>query len=153
MTIHRSSRPKMPHVPHGFRGNTLVAVIGGAILLGGLVAAGLRVNTRSDSSSPAASINAGSRPAQAAGLFASTSTGGGHTVYIARSEQQAATVMTGIDEANAIRSLSGEPLLMESAVVAGSEAEAAAVTGAFTDGNRIFAGLGLREDTIVDLRQ
>ena len=54
MTIHPSSHPSMPHVPHGFGPNALIAIIGGAVLISALVAAGLWTSTQNDSSSPVA---------------------------------------------------------------------------------------------------
>lgn len=154
MNTHPTSHPSLPSAPRGFGHNALVGIIGGAFLLSFVVAAGLWVSSRGDSSSPAApavSSNAVSQASRSASTFATTNAGGGHTVYIVRSEEQAATVMAGIDEANAIRALSGEPLLLDSVVVAGSAAEAAGISDAVTEGNRIFAGLGVSEETVVDL--
>ena len=54
MTIHPSSHPSMPHVPHGFGPNALIAIIGGAVLVSVVVAAGLWDSTQNDASSPAA---------------------------------------------------------------------------------------------------
>jgi hypothetical protein len=76
-----------------------------------------------------------------------------HTVYIAGSEEQAATVLAGINDANVIRDSMGLPPLLDEVAVATSGDEAASIQAAESDLNRILVALFQVENRVVDLRQ
>lgn len=145
------STPTFPGAPRRFGANPVVFVLGGVVLLGGLVAFGLYTSNSGDTASSTASQVEVARPPSTA-YFTDSVDRRAWTHYVVGTDEQAMTVRGGLSESDAVRDALGEPVLLESVYVAGSDAEAAAFAAAVTEGNLTLAALGLGEDRVVDVR-
>ncbi len=76
-----------------------------------------------------------------------------HTVYIVGSEQQAASVAAGINDANAIRDNLQLPPMLDEVVVVSSDEEAAVIVARENAINTILQSSYRVENRVVDLRQ
>ncbi len=156
MAIKTTSAPTMPGAPRRFGRNTLLAAIGGTVILTSALT-GAVVLMRRDSSAPAASPAVGDaaiQPSFTNAVAPAISYHGPQTVYVVGSEDQATMIWAGLRDATSIRSAAGEPPLpeTESVVVAASDNEAATVVSAINEANVIRATNGLPAYTVVDLR-
>ncbi len=156
MSIHtNTSVPSMSGSPRGRFGRNVLVGAAGSVVLAAAIGGGLWSRSdRNESASPAISAAAAVQPPSGPSLASSLATAGytPHTVYIVGSEEQAALVRAGINDANAIRSTANEPPLLDEVFVAGSDADADALGSAETAANEILAAQYGVENRIVDLR-
>lgn len=143
MNIETTSTPTMSGVSRRFGRRTLLATLGGSVILVTAVGAGLWARSGSgESSSPAvqavaaqASLNSAVAPAAASHTR--------YTVYVVGSEEEAASVEAGIDYGNSILAANGEPPFSYSVFLAEPGEQA----------SHVRFSLGYPEDTVViDLR-
>ena len=153
MTVHTTSTPTLPTAPRRFGRNAVLATIGGTIVLAATVTGVLMVRSanREPVSAPVAVV---AEPAFTSVVVSASSSDGPHTVYVVGTEEEAATIRTGLSEAVRIRATVGEMSLpeMESVVVASSDDDAAAVVQGINEANGIRADAGLPAYAVLDLR-
>jgi hypothetical protein len=141
--------------PRGRLGRNILVAAAGSVILAAAAGGGLWARSdRHESSAPAVQA-AAAVPPVSAGSLAIRATNGGytpHTVYIVGSEEQAASVLRGINDANVIRDSQNLPPLLDEVVVASSDEEASAIMAGENDSNAILAALYRVENRIVNLR-
>jgi hypothetical protein len=136
-------------------GRKFLVATAGVVVVAAAVGGGLWARSdRQESASPAVQAAVAVQPASINSLAVSLASGGytPHTVYIVGSEEQAASVWSGINDANVIRDNQNLPPLLDEVVVAQSDDEVAAMVAGFNDGNAILAALYGAENRIVNLR-
>lgn len=107
-TMHSRTTTTLPGFAKHGTGRLILTTVGAAVLLGALVTVGLRAYTSSDGPSttvsppvePKATVSAPSR-----------------TIFVVTSEEHAAAVWAGINEASQISGMTGGPLILSSVIV------------------------------------
>ena len=155
MSIHtKTSVPSMSGSPSGRLGRKFLVAAAGSVVLAAAVGGGLWVRSdRQEAASPAVQAAVAVQPVSTGSLAVARASGdyAPHTVYIV-TQEQAASVWGGINDANAIRFAANEPPLLDEVVVANSDEEAAAIVAVMSDSNSILAALYGVENRIVNLR-
>jgi hypothetical protein len=109
------SVPAIPGAPRQGTGRLIVATVA-AVLLGALVTAGIWAYTSSDA--PRATVSTPFGLEVPVGVEATVSISGPiKTIYVVSSEEQAATLRVGLNEANQISGMTGGPLRLDAVIV------------------------------------
>jgi hypothetical protein len=115
MNITTRSNPPMPRAPGHVTGRLILAVVA-TVLLGALVTAGIWAYASSDT--PRATVSTPVGLEVPAALEATVSISGAiKTIYVVSSEEHAAALLVGLNEANQISGLTGGPLRADAVIV------------------------------------